>query len=118
VSDGKLIGAGRERLAKVREPDPADPAARDPAAQPTATEPASPAPGLPPGGPAEHWPVHLERREPEMPLNVNVPWSVRHGIRLLAMRKGTDQKAEVAEALRAWFAAEGFAPPSFWDHPA
>lgn len=132
MSDGKMIAAGQQRLAKVQEADPAAAAAAH-AGQPPEPEPAAPAspPLAEPGGPGapgpdqdtatdrgqpEMWAVRIERREPEIPLNVNVPWGVRHGARLLALRKGIDQKTLVAEALRAYFAADDFTPPSFWDH--
>jgi hypothetical protein len=122
MSDGRLLAAGQQRLAKVNEPDPADMARREADAaagqlpetggHADATVPASSAPAG--TAPLEHWPVHLDRSEPLIPLNVKIRWSSKHGLELLAGRDGTTMQAEVDEALAAHFERKGFVPPSFW----
>jgi hypothetical protein len=67
----------------------------------------------PPPGP-EIFEVHLPRSEPMEQLGGRLPWSLKQGLRLLAIRKGTDMQDELAEALRAHFAANDFEPPSYW----
>jgi hypothetical protein len=107
-----LIEQGHARLAKAAEPDPAAPAA-EPAAAAQAAEPAPPPRPGPPGD-ADTYPVHLDREEPKVALNVKVKWRWRHGLPLLAARNGTTIEAEMDAALAAHFARAKFTPPDFF----
>lgn len=62
----------------------------------------------------EIFPVHLRRDEPLIPVGARLPWSLKEGLRLLAIREGTEIQAELAEAVAAHFAAKKFTAPSFW----